>query len=55
MKQIENDQPLGKSGLLIAKFKGDWFSWLRLEDFLYLISQIMELQEKVRAYEEANN
>lgn len=55
MNQIENDQPLGKTGLLIAKFKGSWFTWLRLEDFLYLISTIMELQEKVRTYEEVND
>tara|TARA_R100001440_G_scaffold75743_1_gene103884 strand:+ start:5909 stop:6283 length:375 start_codon:yes stop_codon:yes gene_type:complete len=55
MEQIENDQPLGKTGLLIAKFRGSWFSWLSLEDFLYLISQIMELQKKVRTYEEVND
>jgi Holliday junction resolvase len=55
MKQIENDQPLGKTGLLIAKFKGSWFTWLRLEDFLYLISTIMELQNKVRTYEEVDD
>ena len=55
MVQIENDAPLGKTGLLIAKHKGSWYSWLALEDFLYLISQIMELQEKVRTYEEVND
>ena len=55
MVQIENDAPLGKTGLLIAKYKGGWYSWLTLEDFLYLISKIMELQEKVRTYEEVND
>tara|TARA_R100000231_G_scaffold66889_1_gene53640 strand:+ start:150 stop:524 length:375 start_codon:yes stop_codon:yes gene_type:complete len=52
LKQIENDAPLGKTGLLIAKHKGTWHTWLSLQDFLYLISQIMELQKKVRTYEE---
>ena len=55
MEQIDRDLPLGKTGLLIAKFRGGWFSWLSLEDFLYLISQIMELQKKVRTYEEVND
>ena len=55
MNQIENDMPLGKSGLLIAKFKGSWYSWLGLEDFLYLISTIMELQKKLRNYEEIDD
>ena len=55
MQQIENDMPLGKTGLLIAKFKRNWFTWLSIQDFLYLISQIMELQKKVRAYEEVND
>ena len=52
MEQIENDLPLGKSGLLITKFQGGWFSWLNLTDFLYLISTIMELRNKLRKYEE---
>ena len=47
MQQIENDMPLGKSGLLIAKFKHSWFSWLRLEDFLFLVSSIMDQQKKI--------
>ena len=55
MVQIEKDAPLGKTGLLIAKHKGSWYSWLALEDFLYLISQIMELQKKVRTYEEEHH
>jgi len=52
MKQIENDCPVGKTGLLIAKFKGDWYTWFSIQDFLYLISTIMELKEKLRKYEE---
>ena len=55
MKQIDRDLPLGKTGLLIAKFKGGWYSWFSLEDFLYLISKIMELQQKVRTYEEEHD
>jgi len=55
MDQIDRDLPLGKTGLLIAKFRGSWFSWFSLEDFLYLIHTIMELQEKVRTYEETND
>jgi len=55
MEQIDRDLPLGKTGLLIAKFRGGWFAWLSLEDFLYLISTIMELQNKVRTYEEVND
>ena len=55
MDQIDRDLPLGKTGLLIAKFRGSWFSWFSLEDFLYLINTIMELQEKVRTYEETND
>ena len=58
MQQIENDMPLGKSGLLIAKFKHDWFTWLRLQDFLFLISTIMELNKKIEELEnekEADN
>jgi len=55
MEQIDRDLPLGKTGLLIAKFRGGWFAWLSLEDFLYLISTIMELQNKLRTYEEVND
>ena len=55
MEQIDRDLPLGKTGLLIAKFRGGWFSWLSIEDFLYLISKIMELQKKLRKYEEVND
>ena len=55
MVQIENDAPLGKTGLLIAKHRGSWYSSFSLEDFLYLINTIMELQEKVRTYEEVND
>tara|TARA_R100001594_G_scaffold150533_1_gene212210 strand:- start:314 stop:691 length:378 start_codon:yes stop_codon:yes gene_type:complete len=55
MDQIERDQPVGKTGLLIAKLRGGWFTWLGLEDFLYLISQIMELQNKLRKYEETDD
>lgn len=51
MQQIENDMPLGKSALLIAKFKHSWFTWLRLEDFLFLISTIMELKSKIQELE----
>ena len=54
-KQIESDMPLGKTGLLIAKFKGNWFTWLALEDFLYLIGTIMDLQKKLRNYEEIDD
>tara|TARA_R100000734_G_C3295797_1_gene87002 strand:+ start:146 stop:526 length:381 start_codon:yes stop_codon:yes gene_type:complete len=46
MDQIEKDQPLGKTGLLIAKFKGRWFSWFSLQDFLYLVSEIMRLEKE---------
>ena len=46
MDQIEKDQPLGKTGLLIAKFKGKWFSLLSLQDFLYLVSEIMRLKKE---------
>tara|TARA_R100000900_G_scaffold11616_1_gene10335 strand:- start:539 stop:916 length:378 start_codon:yes stop_codon:yes gene_type:complete len=45
MSQIENDMPLGKSGLLIAKFKHNYYSWLSLEDFLYLVRTIMDLKK----------
>lgn len=45
MKQIEKDMPLGKSGLLIAKHKHNYYSWLSLEDFLYLIRLIMDLKK----------
>ena len=55
MEQIDRDLPLGKTGLLIAKFRRGWFTWLSLEDFLYLISKIMELQKKLRNYEEVND
>lgn len=55
MKQIERDLPLGKTGLLIAKFQGSWFSWLSLNDFLYLISRIIELENKLRNYEKEND
>ena len=46
MDQIEKDQPLGKTGLLIAKFKGKWFSWFSLQDCLYLVSEIMRLEKE---------
>ena len=49
--QIENDCPRGKTGLLIAKFRTHWFTWFSLNDFLYLISIIIELQNKLRNYE----
>ena len=46
MKQIDNDMPLGKTGLLIAKFKGDWYTWLTLQDFLFLVSEIIKLKKE---------
>ena len=55
MKQIEKDLPLGKTGLLIAKFKGSWYTWFSIQDFLYLINTIMELKEKLRQYEKEND
>jgi len=53
MDQIEKDQPLGKTGLLISKFKGKWFSWLSLQDFLYLVSEIMRLKKENAGLKEA--
>lgn len=55
MKQIENDAPLGKTGLLIAKSKGHWYTWLTLQDFLYLISKIIDLQKEVHDNERVDD
>ena len=34
IRQMEYDCPLGKSPLLIAKYKGQWYVWQDLYDFI---------------------
>tara|TARA_R100000808_G_scaffold2078_1_gene8795 strand:- start:2545 stop:2907 length:363 start_codon:yes stop_codon:yes gene_type:complete len=45
LKQIDDDMPLGKTGLLIYKQKGTWRADITLNDFIGLLLQIKELGE----------
>jgi len=44
LKQIEDDMPLGKTGLLIYKQKGTWRADFTLNDFIGLLLEIKELR-----------